>query len=166
MLSIIVAMARNRVIGVENDLPWRLPADLKFFKEKTLGKPCVMARRTFESRGGVLKNRPNIGLTRDREYQVDGAIVVHSIDEALREAEARLGDGDEIMILGGATLYEAILPHVDRMYITLVHEEFEGDTRFPEFDPDEWREVWREDHDPDEKNRYPYSFTLLERERG
>ena len=166
MLSIIVAMARNRVIGVENDLPWRLPADLKFFKEKTLGKPCVMARRTFESLGGVLKNRPNIVLTRDREYQVDGAIVVHSIDEALREAEARLGDGDEIMILGGATLYEAILPHVDRMYITLVHEEFEGDTRFPEFDPDEWREVWREDHDPDEKNRYPYSFTLLERERG
>ena len=159
-------MARNRVIGVENDLPWRLPADLKFFKEKTLGKPCVMARRTFESLGGVLKNRPNIVLTRDREYQVDGAIVVHSIDEALREAEARLGDGDEIMILGGATLYEAILPHVDRMYITLVHEEFEGDTRFPEFDPDEWREVWREDHDPDEKNRYPYSFTLLERERG
>ncbi|MGE3800280.1 MAG: dihydrofolate reductase [Candidatus Kapaibacterium sp.] len=163
MLSIIVAMAANRVIGRDNDLPWRLPADFKYFKLKTVGKPCVMARKTFESLGGALKNRPNIVLTRDRAYSAEGAIVVHTIDEALAQAEAHRGDAEEIMILGGATLYEAILPQVDRMYITLIHEEFEGDTRFPEFDLNDWVEVWREDHEPDEKNKHRYSFTLLER---
>ena len=163
MLSIIAAMAANRVIGRDNDLPWRLPADFKYFKSKTVGKPCVMARKTFESLGGALKNRPNIVLTRDRAYSAEGAIVVHTIDEALAQAEAHRGDAEEIMILGGATLYEAILPQVDRMYITLIHEEFEGDTRFPEFDPNDWVEVWREDHEPDEKNKHRYSFTLLER---
>ena len=163
MLSIIVAMAANRVIGKENDLPWHLPADFKYFKAKTVGKPCVMARKTFESLGGALKNRPNIVLTRDESYRAEGAIVVHTIEDALKQAEIHRGDAEEVMILGGATFYEAILPQVDRMYITLIHAEFDGDTRFPEFDPNDWVEVWREDHEPDEKNKHQYSFTLLER---
>ena len=166
MLSIIAAVARNGVIGKENDLPWRLPADFMYFKRMTLGKPCVMARKTFESLGGALKNRPNIVLTRDQSYEAGGAIVVHSIEEALEVAEAHRGEGDEMMILGGATLYEAMIPWVDRMYITLVHEEFQGDTYFPEFNRNQWVEVWREDHEPDKKNKYPYSFTLLERKLG
>lgn len=164
-ISIITAIAANGIIGKDNDLPWRLPADLKFFKAKTLGKPCVMARMTFDSLNGGLKGRTNIVLTRNPDFQADNAIVVHSIEEGLRAAEEHLGDGDEIMILGGATFYEAILPRTDRMYITRIHEEFEGDTSFPDFDENEWQEVWREDHEPDEKNAYSYSFVMLERKR-
>lgn len=162
-ISIITAIGANGVIGRDNDLPWRLPADLRFFKAMTLGKPCLMARRTFESLGGGLRGRTNIVLTRNPDYNPDGAIVVHTIDDGLRAAEENLGEGDEIMILGGATLYEEILPCVDRMYITRIHHEFEGDTYFPEFDEGQWVEVAREDHQPDEKNAYAYSFVTLER---
>ncbi len=165
-ISIIAAVAANGVIGRENDLPWRLPADLRFFKSMTLGKPCLMARNTFESLGGGLKGRTNIVLTHNREYAPEGAIVVHSIDEGLAAAAAHPGDGDEIMILGGATLYEQILPRVDRMYLTRIHHEFEGDTHFPSFDENEWKETAREDHEPDEKNHYSYSFITLERKGG
>ena len=164
-LSIIVAMAENRVIGRENDLPWRLPADLRYFKSKTLGKPCLMARKTFESLGGALRGRTNIVLTRNELYTAEGAHVVNTIEEGLKIAERYLGDDEEIMILGGATLYEEILPRVDRLYITEVHESFDGDTRFPEFDRSEWKETSREDHPADEANAYPYSFVLLDRIR-
>lgn len=162
-ISIIAAVARNGVIGRENDLPWRLPADLKFFRSRTLGKPCLMARKTFESLGGGLKGRTNIVLTRDADYEAEGGIVVHSIDDGLRVAAEHLAEGDEVMILGGATLYEQILPQVDRMYITEVDAEPEGDTFFPTFDRGEWREVSREEHQPDERNPYGYSFVVYER---
>ncbi len=162
-ISIITAIAANGIIGKDNDLPWRLPADWKYFKSMTLGKPCVMARLTFESLNGGLKGRTNIVLTRNQEYRAEGAVVVHTIDEALKVAEEYLDDGDEIMILGGAMFYKAILPRTDRMYITRIHQEFEGDTSFPEFDAEQWTEVSREDHEPDEKNLYPYSFIVLER---
>ena len=165
MISIIAAVARNRVIGRENDLPWRLPTDFRYFKSRTLGRPCLMARKTFESLDGALKKRTNIVLTRDEEYEAADAIVVHSIDEGLRVAEEHLGEGEEIMILGGATLYEQILPRVDRMYITEVAMEPEGDTFFPDYDRSEWVEVEREDHQADEKNEAAFSFVVYDRKK-
>lgn len=164
-ISIITAIAANGVIGKDNDLPWHLPTDFRYFKNMTLGKPCVVARHTFESFGGALKGRTNIVLTHNPDYNPEGAMVAHSLDEALRIAEEHRGGSDEIMILGGAMLYEEILPRTDRMYITRIHHAFEGDTRFPEFDESEWIEVAREDHEPDEKNAYPFSFTVLERRK-
>lgn len=165
-ISIISAVAENRVIGKGNDLPWRLPRDFRYFKQMTLGKPCLMARRTFESLDGSLKGRTNIVLTGNESYQADDATVVHSIEDGLRVAEKHLEGGDEIMILGGATLYEAILPKTDRIYLTEVHESFEGDTYFPEINRDDWTEVSREDHDPDDRNPYPFSFVVLDRKPG
>ena len=159
----IAAVARNRVIGVENDLPWRLPTDFRYFKRMTLGKPCLMARKTFESLGGALKKRVNIVLTRDESYEAEGGIVVHTIDDGLRVANDHLGEAEEIMILGGATLYEQMLPQADRLYLTEVDLEPEGDTWFPEFDRDEWVEVSREEHEPDEKNAHPFAFVVYER---
>jgi dihydrofolate reductase len=162
MISLIAAMADNGVIGIENRLPWKLPADMKWFRRHTLGKPVVMGRKTFESFGGrTLPDRLNIIVTSDRSYQVSGAIVVHSIDEALSAA----GEVAEVMIIGGASFYEQMLPRADRFYLTLVHAEVEGDAWFPEFDRSEWQEVDRHDFDADEKNDYPYSFTVLERKR-
>jgi dihydrofolate reductase len=162
MISLIAAMADNGVIGIENRLPWKLPADMKWFRRHTLGKPVVMGRKTFESFGGrTLPDRLNIIVTSDRSYQVPGAIVVHSIDEALSAA----GEVAEVMIIGGASFYEQMLPRADRFYLTLVHAEVEGDAWFPEFDRSEWQEVDRHDFDADEKNDYPYSFTVLERKR-
>jgi dihydrofolate reductase len=162
MISLIAAMADNGVIGIENRLPWKLPADMKWFRQHTLGKPVVMGRKTFESFGGrTLPERPNIIVTSDRRYQVPGAIVVHSIDEALAAA----GEVAEVMIIGGASFYEQMLPRADRFYLTLVHAEVAGDAWFPEFDRSEWQEVERHDFDADEKNAYPYSFTVLERKR-
>lgn len=163
ILSIIAAVARNGVIGRDNDLPWRLPADLKYFRARTLGRPCLMARKTFESLGGGLKGRTNIVLTSQEDFRAEGAIVVHSIDEGLRVAEEHLGEGEEVMILGGATLYEQILPRVDRMYITEVDAEPQGDTTFPEFDESAWKIVARDDHEADERNPHDYSFVVRER---
>ncbi len=166
MISIIAAVARNRVIGKENDLPWRLPSDFRYFKSRTLGRPCLMARKTFESLDGALKKRINIVLTRNEGYEAEGAIVVHSIEEGLRVAREHLGEGEEIMILGGATLYEQILPQVDRMYITEVDLEPEGDATFPEYDREEWIEVEREEHEADERNECAYSFVVYDRREG
>ena len=162
IISLIAAMADNRVIGIENRLPWKLPADMKWFRKHTLGKPVVMGRKTFESFGGrTLPDRPNIVVTSDRSYAIDGATVVYSIDEALSAA----GDVEEVMIIGGASFYEQMLPQADRFYLTLVHADVEGDAWFPEFDLAEWQEVERHDFDADENNAHAYSFTILERIR-
>lgn len=158
-LSIIAAMAENRVIGRDNALPWRLPADLAHFKRLTMGKPVVMGRRTWESLPGLLPHRPHVVITRDRDYVADGASVVHGIDDAI----ALVGDVDEVMIIGGAQLYRQTLPLASRMYLTLVHDAVEGDTLFPEFSPDDWREVAREAHEADERNPHDYTFLTLER---
>jgi dihydrofolate reductase len=159
MIALIVAMAENRVIGRDNRLPWRLSADLQHFKRVTLGKPVVMGRRTRESIGGPLPGRDNIVVTHAMDYAADGARVVHSIDEALRAA----GDAEEIMIIGGAGLYEQTLDRAARIYLTLVHAAVEGDVRFPCIDPDVWRVTSSETFRADDRNQYDYSFKVLER---
>ncbi len=160
IISLIWAMDENRLIGVENRLPWKLPADMKWFRRNTLGKPIIMGRKTFDSFGGrPLPERTNIVVTRDRDYRAEGAVVVYSIDEALKAA----GDAEEVMIIGGASFYEQMLPRADRLYITLVHGQFEGDAWFPEFSMDEWQEVAREEHPVDEKNSVACSFLSYQR---
>lgn len=161
-ITLIAAVARNRVIGKDGGLPWRLPADLKFFKRTTTGHPLVMGRRTFESLGEPLPNRTNIVISRRPDYRPEGAIVARSLTEGI--AEARRRDA-EVFIGGGEEIFRLSLPLADRMILTWIDEDFEGDTRFPEFDPAEWREVSREEHQPDEKNRWPYAFVTYERIR-
>lgn len=154
-------MADNRVIGIENRLPWKLPADMKWFRQHTLGKPIVMGRKTFESFGSKpLPERTNIVITRDKNYQAEGVVVVNSIDEALKAA----GNVEEIMIIGGASFYEQMLPKADRLYVTQVHGKFEGDAFFPEFDMSAWNETLHEEHIEDEKNQYRYSFSVFDRQ--
>jgi dihydrofolate reductase len=160
MISLIAAMADDRAIGIENRLPWKLPADMKWFRQHTLGKPIVMGRKTFESFGGKpLPQRTNIVITSDPSYQAEGAVVVHSIDEAIAAA----GDVDEVMIIGGESFYRQMLPRADRFYLTLVHGKFEADAWFPEFAWDEWHEVERTESSVDEKNPYACSFLVLQR---
>jgi dihydrofolate reductase len=158
-LSIVVAMAANRVIGRDNQLPWHLPADLKHFKQLTTGKPILMGRKTWESIGRPLPERTNIVITRDTGYTAAGCVVVHSIDAALRA----VGHNDEVMVIGGSELYRQVLPQVTTIYLTRVYADIEGDAVFPEIDASEWREVERTDCEPDEKNAYAYSFITLER---
>lgn len=150
-------MAEDRVIGNKNRLPWHLPADLGHFKALTMGKPMVMGRLTWESLPGILPGRRHIVVTRNRDYPADGCTVTHSLDDALRAA----GDVDEVMIVGGATLYQQALMRAHRIYLTLVHGKFEGDAWFPEIDPEDWVESEREFHESDERNPYPYSFVTL-----
>ena len=161
-LSLIVAMAANHVIGHDNRLPWHLPADLEHFRATTLGKPVLMGRRTWESIGRPLPGRTNIVITRNADYAAAGCVVVHSLDEALSAA----GDAGEVMVIGGAELYRQALPQADTIYLTLVHGGFEGQTRFPDWQPDDWREIERIDHEPDDKNPHAYSFITLERVAG
>jgi dihydrofolate reductase len=158
-ISIIVAMSENRVIGVDNRLPWRLPADLRHFRHTTLGKPVVMGRRTFESIGRPLDGRENLVVSRDPTFHAPGCTKVSSLDEAI----ANLSGHDEIMIIGGASIYTQILPRTQRIYLTLVHAHINGDVVFPVLDDQEWRTTAREDHGADDKNPYDYSFLTLER---
>ena len=158
-ISIVVAMAANDIIGRDNQLPWHLPADLKHFKQTTMGKPMLMGRKTWESIGQPLPGRTSIVITRDRSYTAEGCKVVHSIDAAMAAAAGQ----EEVMIIGGADLYRQLLPRTDTIYLTRVHEAFEGDTHFPEISQREWHEVERSDHEADEKNPYDYSFIRLER---
>lgn len=159
MISIIVAVAKNRVIGNNNSLLWKLPADLKHFRILTQGRPIIMGRKTFESIGRPLPDRKNIVITSDKNFALEGCIVVHSINEALKAA----GNAKEVMVIGGGEIYKQFLPMAQRMYITWVDAEFEGNVYFPEFRNDEWEEVEREAHEPDDKNQYPYTFVTLER---
>ncbi len=158
-LSIIVAMDRNRVIGKGDALPWHISSDLKNFKKITMGKPIVMGRKTHESIGRPLPGRDNIILTRDKNYQVEGCTVLHSMEEIFEHCK----DVKEVMITGGSEIYKLSLEQATNLYLTEVHTEIEGDTYFPEFDRDEWEEVSREDFEADEKNEFDYSFVLLER---
>jgi len=158
-ISIIAAMSRNRVIGINNTLPWHLPADLKHFKSITMGKAIVMGRKTFESIGRPLPGRTNIIITRNTGFQAEGCTVVHSIEDALDLSVKQ----DEIMIIGGASFYEQILPRADRIYLTLIDEKFEGDALFPKYNQSDWQETEHIKHMPDEKNKYQYSFIVLNR---
>jgi len=158
MLSLIVAVAANGVIGRANQLPWHLPDDLRYFKRVTMGKPMVMGRKTFQSIGKPLPGRPNIVVTRDHTWMADGVHVAHSLDQALALAED-LAVGGEVMVIGGAEIFNAAQDSAQRLYFTEVHRDYEGDAFFPLPDPLSWREVSREDHAGDP----PYSFVLLER---
>ena len=158
-ISIVVAMAANRVIGKDNQLPWHLPADLKHFKQTTMGKPILMGRKTWESIGRPLPGRTNIVITRDENYDAPGCVVVHSIEAALQATAQQ----DEVMVIGGAEFYRQVLPRTDRIYLTRINEDFEGDTLFPELDRSEWQEVERVDCDADDKNPHSYSFIKLDR---
>ncbi|WP_456414188.1 type 3 dihydrofolate reductase [Thiolapillus sp.] len=157
-ISIIAAMARNRVIGKENKLPWRLPADLQHFKRLTMGKPMIMGRKTWESLPGLLPGRPHIVVSRNRDHQATGASLVHSLEEAIRQA----GNAPEIMIVGGANLYAQALPFAQRIYLTEIDLDVEGDAWFPELDSARWREIRREEHEADENNPVNYRFVTLE----
>ncbi len=160
MISLIAAMASNRVIGINNTLPWHLPADFKHFKAVTMGKPILMGRKTYESIGRPLPGRKNIIITHNTSYSAQGCIVVNSIDEALAQTK----DDAEVMVIGGASFYQQTLPIAQRIYLTIIHHEFEGDAHFVELDNRTWKEIDREDYEPDEKNSYPYSFLTLERQ--
>ena len=159
IISIIAAMDKNRLIGQGNRLPWKLPADMKHFRRLTLGKPVLMGRKTFESIGKPLAKRTNIIVTHNRNYQADGCIVTHSIDEAL----VAVKNHEELMIIGGASIYKLFLPRADRLYLTQIHESFVGDVYFPTFDWVDWQKVKCIDHQADEKNPYSYSFLFMHR---
>ncbi|MCH8499738.1 MAG: dihydrofolate reductase [Marinobacter sp.] len=165
--AIIVAMARNRVIGKNNALPWYLPGDLKYFKQVTMGKPVIMGRKTFESIGRPLPGRLNVVITRNPDWQAPaGVLVVTSLADALVKAEAQavIEGGDEIMIIGGGQIYTEALPLVERLYLTQVHADVAGDAYFPEVDLDTWQELGREDFSASGHNPYDYSFVVYQRE--
>jgi dihydrofolate reductase len=158
LVSLIVAMAQNGVIGRDNALPWRLPEDLKRFKAFTLGKTLLMGRKTYESIGRPLPGRTNLVLTRDRGFLAPGVVVVHSVEEALAHAA-----DNELVAIGGAEIYRLVLPFARRLYLTHVHADVPGDTYFPDFDPTQWADVeWRM-HPADEQHAYPLTFVTLER---
>ncbi len=164
-ISLIVAMAENRVIGRNNKLPWYLPDDLKYFKRVTMGKPVVMGRKTFESIGKPLPGRTNIVVSRNPEFHAEGIRVVKDLmmARAVCQSFAIVEGIEEVMVIGGAQIYEQSLPMADRLYLTEVHADVEGDACFPEFDRNEWRELGRERFKAEGPNPYDYSFVILER---
>ena len=159
LISLIVAMAQNGVIGRDNSMPWRLPEDLKRFRAFTLGKPILMGRKTFESIGRPLEGRTNLVLTRDRSWFAPGVIVVHSVEEALTQAST----SDELVVIGGAEIYRLVLPFARRIYLTHVHADVQGDITFPEFDPTQWADVEYSSQPADDEHAYPVTFVTLER---
>ncbi len=162
IISIIVAIGNNRVIGIKNALPWNLPADMEHFRQLTTGKPLIMGQKTFESIGKALPGRINIILTLDNNFKAPDCFVAHSIEEALQIAKEK---GEEVMICGGVSIYRQFLTIADRMYLTLIKGDFEADAFFPEFDWNEWQETERIDKESDKDNPYPYSFVTLQRKR-
>ncbi len=161
-LNAIVAMDENRVIGKNNQLPWRLPADLQHFKKTTLHYPIIMGRKTFESIGRPLPQRCNIVITRNPPLpDSTGCIVVNSISAALHAASF----SEEVFVIGGAQLYEQLLPRIQRIFLTRVHHQFTGDAFFPELDSDTWEEIEKIDRPADEKNCYAMSFITLQRNK-
>jgi dihydrofolate reductase len=159
LISLIVAMAQNGVIGRDNSLPWRLPDDLKRFRAFTLGKPILMGRKTFESIGRPLPGRINLVLTRDRSWYAEGVIAVHSVEEALAQA----GSSDELVAIGGAEIYRLVLPFARRIYLTHVHADVPGNITFPEFDSTQWADVEYNSQPADDEHAYPLTFVTLER---
>ena len=158
MISLITAMAADRVIGMDNAMPWHLPADLAWFKRHTLNKPVIMGRRTWESIGRPLPGRLNIVIS-SKPGDAEGVTWVTSVEEALQAA----GEVEEVMVIGGGRIYEQLLPRADRLYLTHIDAEVVGDTVFPDFEPEEWHSTFSEFHDADEKNSHSYCFEILER---
>ncbi|ASF45654.1 dihydrofolate reductase [Methylovulum psychrotolerans] len=157
-ISLIVALSSNRVIGADKQMPWHLSADLKKFKQITLGSPIIMGRKTFESIGRPLPGRTNIVVSRNVAYQPEGVVVFTSLAAALSHA---CGESEQVFVIGGASLYEAALPLAAELYLTQIHREFAGDTYFPALDMSAWREVEREDVDDDPQVAFKYSFLRM-----
>ena len=157
--SLVVAVARNGVIGRDNQLPWKLPDDLAYFKKVTMGHPVVMGRRTYESIGKPLPGRPNIVVTHNPAFEAPGCRVVGSLGEAWRAA----GDADEVSVIGGTTLFAETLPIADRIHLTEVLADVQGDTYFPPLDRSEWRETLVADHPADARHDYPFRILVLDR---
>lgn len=164
-IALIVAVARNGVIGRDNKMPWHLPGELKYFKATTMGKPIVMGRKTFESLGRPLPGRTNIVITRDRSFAGDGIVVVHDVDEALQRADAiaQRDSAAEIMVIGGADIYRQTLPRATVLYITEVHAEVEGDAFFPPFERGQWARVSSEDVDAQAAKSFAYTLAVYRR---
>ncbi|QZN98150.1 type 3 dihydrofolate reductase [Symbiopectobacterium purcellii] len=158
MISLIAALAVDRVIGMENAMPWHLPADLAWFKRQTLNKPIIMGRNTFRSIGQPLPGRKNIVVS-SRAGDDERVTWVSTLEAALEAAS----DAEEVMVIGGGSIYQQMLPQASRMYLTHIDAEVEGDTHFPEYEPDAWSSVFSEFHDADEKNSHSYCFEILER---
>lgn len=156
-LSIIAAMSANRVIGINNTIPWKLPEDLKYFKKLTLGKSIIMGRKTFESIGRALPSRENIVMTQQQTYQVQGVKVAHSLKEAIELAE-----NPEIFIIGGAEIYKQSLPLVETVYLTLIEKNFDGDAYFPKLDLKVWQLVQEENH-YSESEKFAYKFQIYKK---
>ena len=157
-ISLIAAVSRSGVIGKDNKMPWHLPADLKYFKSITMGKPIVMGRKTFESLGRPLPGRDNIVMTENRNFSADGVKVIHSIDDL-----SSLTEAEEVMVIGGAQIYTTFLPVASRMFLTQVNCQVEGDTWFPDFDPADWEITMLESHKADENNTCDYTFLRYDR---
>lgn len=154
LISLIAAMANNRVIGKDNQMPWHLPADLGHFKAITLGKPIIMGRKTYESIGRPLPGRKNIVISRDKSYKLEGCETASSLEEAI----TLVSEVEEIMIIGGGNLYSQALPHADKLYLTFIDLDVDGDTQFPKYEDLKLTEIKREKHLKDEKNPYDYQF--------
>lgn len=159
VISLIAAMARNRVIGVDGRLPWRLPAEMRWFRQMTLNKPVLMGRRTYESIGRPLPRRYNLILTHQTDYVASGCTVVHSLTAALQAVRA----APELMVIGGASLYHALLPAAGRLYLSIVAAEMEGDVFFPQLAWEAWRVVWESWQPADAENSYAFQSCILER---
>lgn len=159
-ISLIVAMSQNRAIGRDNKMPWHLPADLKRFRAITMNSPILMGRKTFESIGRPLDGRANLVLSHNQNYQPQGCQVFQSLESALETAKTL---GNELFIIGGATLYEMTLPLAQRLYLTQIQAKFEGDTFFPKFDLNDWNETTCEQINNDEKADFSYRFLTLEK---
>lgn len=161
MLSIIVAMANDRVIGLNNQMPWHLPADLAWFKKNTLNKPVIMGRKTFESIGRPLPNRHNIIISRTPQHSDNENITwVTSLEQALDLTQ----HNEEVFIIGGGNIYLQALPKVARLYLTHIDAKLDGDTRFPKYHTEKWQQVFVESHQADDKNPYQYTFEILQRD--
>lgn len=163
MLSIIVAMGENRVIGKDNDMPWHLPNDLRYFKERTLGHTIIMGRKTFESLGRVLPNRKHVVITRSDVQFPEGVEVIKSIDEIIEYANNQTQE--EVFIIGGGEIFKQMLPHVDRLYVTLIQKNFTGDVYFPKIDVKKWELVEKTVGLKDKANPYDYEFLVYEQKK-
>ncbi|MDR9374880.1 MAG: dihydrofolate reductase [Schleiferiaceae bacterium] len=161
-LTMIAALAENRVIGKDNQLIWRFPNDLKRFKKLTLGHHVLMGRKTFESVNRPLPGRTNVVITQQKDYQAPGCIVVHTLEEALRKAE----NDPQPFVIGGAKIYELALPYTDSMELTYIHHAYKGDTYFPEWDPQKWQLTAREAHPADEKHPHAFEYRTYQKAKG
>lgn len=161
MLSHIVAASENNIIGVKNGLPWNLPNDFKYFKNKTWAMPVIMGSSTYQSMKKELPGRINIVVTRRTDWKPENVFIVHSINEALEKAKE--SEANEIFIIGGGKVFQETINIVDRIYLTRVHTSVEGDTSYPEFNIEKWKLLGEEPHEPDEKNNYAYSFQVWEK---